>query len=203
MQRSKEKEPKGCVFKWVLLGYLISTWCVSLCYSLQDPNSQGTQRTWRSQGHSKTYPAQNYTDSEDFIQGCFKRGERRELRTQLCCSNEEQGVEAGWGVDCRLSMLTSGLNTKGKWTFSIHHVSEWKSLSCVQLFATSWTIQSMNSPGQNTGVGSLSLLQGIFPTQGSNLGFPHCRWILYHLSHKGSPISSWQEVILQPCSHQS
>ena len=43
-----------------------------------------------------------------------------------------------------------------------------------------------NSPGQNTGVGSLSLRQGIFPTQGSNPGLPHCRWILYQLSHKGS-----------------
>ena len=41
------------------------------------------------------------------------------------------------------------------------------------------------SPGQNTEVGSLSLLQGIFPTQGSNPGLPHCRWILYQLSHKG------------------
>ena len=44
-----------------------------------------------------------------------------------------------------------------------------------------------NSPGQNTGVGSLSLLQGIFPTQGSNPGLLHCRRILYQLSHKGSP----------------
>ena len=44
-----------------------------------------------------------------------------------------------------------------------------------------------NSPGQNTGVGSLSLLQGIYPTQGSNPGLPHCRRILYQLSHKGSP----------------
>ena len=35
--------------------------------------------------------------------------------------------------------------------------------------------------------GSLSLLQGTFPTQGSNPGLPHCRWILYQLSHKGSP----------------
>ena len=42
-------------------------------------------------------------------------------------------------------------------------------------------------PGQNNGVGSLSLLQGIFPTQGSNPGLPYCRWILYQLSHKGSP----------------
>ena len=45
-----------------------------------------------------------------------------------------------------------------------------------------------NSPGQNTGVDSLSLLQGIFPTQGLNPGLPHCRWILYQLSHKGSII---------------
>ena len=44
-----------------------------------------------------------------------------------------------------------------------------------------------HSPGQNTGVGSLSLLQGIFPAQGSNSGLPYCRWILYQLSHKGSP----------------
>ena len=39
-----------------------------------------------------------------------------------------------------------------------------------------------NSPGQNTGIGSSSLLQGIFPTQGSNPGLPHCRHILYQLS---------------------
>ena len=45
-----------------------------------------------------------------------------------------------------------------------------------------------NSPGQNIGVGSLSLLQGIFPTQGSTPGLLHYRWILYQLSHKGSPI---------------
>ena len=45
-----------------------------------------------------------------------------------------------------------------------------------------------NSPGQNTGVGrSLSRLQGIFQTQGSNPGLLYCRWILYQLSHKGSP----------------
>ena len=43
-----------------------------------------------------------------------------------------------------------------------------------------------NSPGQNTGVGSLSFLQGILPTQGLNWGLLHCRWILYQLSHKGS-----------------
>ena len=45
-----------------------------------------------------------------------------------------------------------------------------------------------NSPGQITGMGSRSLLQGTFPTQGSNLGLWHCRQILYQLSHQGSPI---------------
>ena len=49
-----------------------------------------------------------------------------------------------------------------------------------------------NSPGQNTGVGSLSVLQGIFPTQGLNPGLLHCRQILYQLSHEGSPrIPEW------------
>ena len=76
----------------------------------------------------------------------------------------------------------------------------WKPLSRVQLcdpthytqslssqFSRSALCSPWNSPGQNTGVGSLSLLQEIFPTQGSNPGLPHCRWILYQLSHKGSP----------------
>ena len=44
-----------------------------------------------------------------------------------------------------------------------------------------------NSPGRNIGVGSLSLLQGIFPTQGSNPGLQHCRRIPSQLSRKGSP----------------
>ena len=43
-----------------------------------------------------------------------------------------------------------------------------------------------NSPGHNTQVGSFSLLQVIFPTQGTNPGFPHYRWTLYQLRHKGS-----------------
>ena len=51
---------------------------------------------------------------------------------------------------------------------------------------------SWNSPGQNTGVGSLSLLQGIFPIQGSDPGLPHCRQIHCQLSHQRSPrILEW------------
>ena len=67
---------------------------------------------------------------------------------------------------------------------------KWKSLSVV------WLCKPMdcspppcpwNSPGKNTGVGSCSLPQGTFPTQGLNPGLPHYRQILYHLSHQGSP----------------
>ena len=60
-------------------------------------------------------------------------------------------------------------------------VSQWCPALCNPLDCSPW-----NSPGQNTGVGSFSLLQGIFPTQGSNPGLPHCRQILYQLSHQGS-----------------
>ena len=52
-----------------------------------------------------------------------------------------------------------------------------------------------NSPGQNTWVGSQSILQGIFPAQGSNPGLPHCRQILYQLSNQGSPgILEWGAI---------
>ena len=67
-----------------------------------------------------------------------------------------------------------------------------ESLSHVHLFATPMdcslpdTSDNGDSPGQNTGVGCHALFQGIFPTQGSKPGLPHCRQILYHLSHQGS-----------------
>ena len=50
-----------------------------------------------------------------------------------------------------------------------------------------------DSPGKNTGVGCHALLQGIFPTQGSNVGLPHFRQTLYHLSHQGSPNSIFKK----------
>ena len=63
---------------------------------------------------------------------------------------------------------------------------KWKSFSHVQLFVTPWIYSPWNSPGQNTGVGSCSLLQGLFPPQGLNSSLLHCRRILYQLSHQGS-----------------
>ena len=55
-------------------------------------------------------------------------------------------------------------------------------------------LSSWNSPGKNTGVGCHSLLQGIFLTQGSNLGLLHCRQILYLLSHQGRVILGSKEL---------
>ena len=74
----------------------------------------------------------------------------------------------------------------------------WKTIpceSCSVVSNSSWphglqparVLCPWNSPGQNTGVGSHSLLQGIFPTQGSNPGILHCRWILFTIKATGKP----------------
>ena len=96
------------------------------------------------------------------------------------------------GVHCYIFIQTRYMNGK-------LHLITWISLkwseSCSIVSDSLWPHgldSPWNSPGQNTGVGSLSLLQGIFPTQGSNPGLPHCRQILYQLSCKGSPrILEW------------
>ena len=95
--------------------------------------------------------------------------------------------------------LSSLLVRKGPRTG--HHGQLWNALCRISSESCSVVSNSLrphrlyspwNSPGQNTGVGSLSLLQGIFPTQGLNPGLQHCRQILYQLSHQGSPrILEW------------
>ena len=54
-----------------------------------------------------------------------------------------------------------------------------------------------DSPGEKTGVGCHTLLQGFFPTQGLNPGLPHCRHILYHLSHLGLDQWCWYNLLCQ------
>ena len=72
-----------------------------------------------------------------------------------------------------------------------------QSLSCVRLYdpmdcSLPGSSVHGDSPGKNTGVGCHALLQRIIPTQGLKPGLPHCRWILYHLSHQESPrILEW------------
>ena len=77
-------------------------------------------------------------------------------------------------------------------------IVKWSEVKVAQLCLTlcdSMDYSLWNSPGQNTGVGCLSLLQGIFPTQGSNQGLLSCRWILYQLSYQRSPLSSLDHVL--------
>ena len=72
---------------------------------------------------------------------------------------------------------------------------KWKSRSLVRLSAT--RVQGLYSPRPEFSrpayvlqdLSTRSFLQGIFPTQGLNPGLPHCRWILYQLSHQGSALS--------------
>ena len=90
---------------------------------------------------------------------------------------------------------------------------KWKSLSHVRLFVTPRTVQSMEFSRPEYWSGYLSLLQGIVPTQGSNLGLLHCKRILYQLSHQGSPrilawvaypfstVSSWPQESNQDLLH--
>ena len=86
---------------------------------------------------------------------------------------------------------------QGKECFKFKHTDQYSMSSAQNLksetssvvtLCNPWTIHSpWNSLGQNTGVGSLSLLQRIFPNQGLNPGLPHCRWIPYQLSYQGGP----------------
>ena len=99
----------------------------------------------------------------------------------------DHGVTKSWTWLSNLTELNSPscqspILTKGS-------SSESHSVVCASL-RPHGLYSAWNSPGQNTGVCSLSLLQGISPTQVSSPGLLHCRWILYQLSHKGSPGSS-------------
>ena len=82
---------------------------------------------------------------------------------------------------------------------------KWKLFIHVRLFATPWTLATRllclwNSPGKNPGVACHFLLQEIFLTQGLNPGILHCRQILYHLSHQGSPYEWEYKYIFSMCT---
>ena len=72
-------------------------------------------------------------------------------------------------------------------------ILEWVAMPNPGIEPRSSTLQADSLPSEppekpkNTGVGSLSLLHGILPTQGLNWGLLHCRWIIYQLSYQGSP----------------
>ena len=96
-----------------------------------------------------------------------------------------------------MSLQRAGLTSFWKLNnISVCVCMKWNEVKVTQTYATLWGPHGLyspwNAPGQNTGMGSCFLLQGIFPTQGLNPGLLHCRWIPYQLSHKGSPrILEW------------
>ena len=73
--------------------------------------------------------------------------------------------------------------------WELDHKEGWNCESCSVMCDS---LQSPRTPGQNTGVGSHSLLQGIFPIQRSKSALPHCRQILSQLSHQGSLAEHWK-----------
>ena len=79
---------------------------------------------------------------------------------------------------------STAANASGSLPAQSHPVKVTQSCLCDSM---DYTVHGILLNGQNTGVGSLSLLQRIFQIQWSNPGLPHCRQILYQLSHKGSP----------------
>ena len=118
------------------------------------------------------------------------------------CADWKRG-SVWWSVHCFWSctvwvMLGKYFHHSKPWFPHLWNgASERESESCSVTSNSLWPhglYSPWNSPGQNTRVrvGSRSFLQGIVPTQGSNPGLPHCRWILYQLNHQGSPrILEW------------
>ena len=94
----------------------------------------------------------------------------------------------------RLSLVKFGSHAHSEATDRWDTLTDYLPKPCVYQKAKIKDPLSMDFPGKNTGMGCHALLQGIFPTQGSYPGLLHCRQILYHLSHQGSPSS---DTVLQ------
>ena len=113
----------------------------------------------------------------------FGQSFSRELRS-VCCGPDT--ILGAWDSATNRAQSLPSWNSHNLKNWSESHSVVSDSLRPHGLYSP-W-----NSLGQNTEVGNLSLLQGIFQTQGLNPGLPHCRQILYQLSHKGSPrILEW------------
>ena len=125
--------------------------------------------------------------------GCF-RGEADMGKSYLMIDRAWHAFLSGWQLNCPIkrNILHRKHKPHPNPDFNnqlplSHCLSESESRSVVSnSLRPQGLYRPWNSPGQNTGVGCLSLLQGIFPTQGLNPGLLHCRRILYQLSHQGS-----------------
>ena len=101
--------------------------------------------------------------------------------------------EATW-KDLKGIMLSEISQTEKDKYCMVSHIWKWKSFSHVQLFATPWTIQSVefSRPEYWRMYQNTFPSPGDFPNPGSNWGLLHCRWILYQLNHQGSPSHIWR-----------
>ena len=123
--------------------------------------------------------------------GSFVHGDSPGKNTGVGCCAFLQGIFPTQGsnpglLHCRQNLYC--LSHQGSPLLTIESESESCSVVCDSLWARGLH-SPWNSPGQNTGVHSLSILREIFPTQGLNLGLLHCRQILYQLSYEGSPVN--------------
>ena len=97
----------------------------------------------------------------------------------------------GTGVSCIVGRLFTNWAIREAPHSYVSERKKVKLLSRARLFATPWIVvctkllRPWGFQGKSTRVGCHFLLQGIFPTQGSNPGLSHCRQTLYHLSHQG------------------
>ena len=122
---------------------------------------------------------------------------------ESACTVGDPGSFPGWGISpggghgnpLQYSCLENHMD-RGAWGYSPQGPKESDTTEQLthesrSIVSDSWQLRELyspwNSPDQNTGVGSPSLLQGIFPAQGLRPGLPHCRRILYQLSYMGSP----------------
>ena len=129
---------------------------------------------------------------------CFLEREMLNIKQLITKASICEGSKGRYTANCLLGLLEKPLvqcspRLKGsamvlKYTHRLFHASYFHSESCsvvCNLLQPHRLYSPWVSLDQNTGVGSCSLLQGIIPTQGLNPGLPHCRRILYQLSHQG------------------
>ena len=129
--------------------------------------------------HTWTSPDSQYWNQIDYILCTWR------WRSSTESAKTRPGADCGSDHELLIVKFRLKLKKVGK-TTRLFKMKVKVGQSCLTL------CDPMDSPGQNTGVGSRSLLQQIFPTQGLNSGLPHCRQILYQLSHKGrSSILKW------------
>ena len=132
--------------------------------------------------------ARYYIRNSVWLMGWFSKKIITTLKGERC---DYVNIKYGTNVNITYGTNIWTLNVVQMWTLKWEKMKV-KSLSRVQLFATSWAVactrllRPWDFLGKSTGVGCHFLIQGIFLTQGLNPGLLHCRQMLYRLSHQGS-----------------